>query len=92
MIFGNSLFKSTLASRESSKVSAWRKRRLFWLKTEAQRGVRVGLHSLKGRKGKWVMRNVNQPQAEGCQVKPMASRAEGNREVLFRYERLKVVV
>jgi len=64
MIFGSSLFKGTLVSRESSKISALGKRRLFWLKTEAQKGVKVGLNSQKGRNGKGVVMNIN--QAEGC--------------------------
>lgn len=51
MIFGNLLFKGTQAPRESSKISVLGKRRLFWLKTEVQRGVRVRLNSQKGRKG-----------------------------------------
>lgn len=92
VIFGNSLFKESLASRKSSKTSALGKRRLFWLKIEAQRRVKVGKLPER-RKAKWIIiMNINQPQAGGCQVKPVASRAEGNRDVLFRYKRLKVVV
>lgn len=52
MIFGNSLFRGTAASRESSKIPGLGKGRLFWLKAEAQRGVTVGLNSQRGRKGK----------------------------------------
>lgn len=91
VIFGNSLFKEALPSRKSSKTSELGKRRLFWLKNEAQPRVKVGKLPER-RKGKWIIMNINQPQAEGCQVKPVASRAEGNRDVLFRYKRLKVVV
>lgn len=66
MIFVNSLFKGTLASRESRKISALGKRRLFWLKREAQRGARVGQNSQRGKKRKRVIMNITQPQAEGC--------------------------
>lgn len=64
VIFGNSLFKSTLAFRASSEISALRERRLFWLKQRlGGEDGEVYLHT----KGKCV----NQQQAEGQQVRPL---------------------
>lgn len=52
------LFKEALASRKSSKISELGKRKLFWLKNESQRRVKVGKLPER-RKGKWIIMNIN---------------------------------
>lgn len=70
VIFGNSLFKSTLAFRASNEISELRERRSFWLKQR-----------LGGEEGEVYIHTkvkcVNQQQAEGRQVRPVLAEPRG---------------